>query len=125
MKRIFLSAVVILICFSNNLKAQTVKIEKAGVILSKDDNSTKYFLENVTKDSIKVVVINHQEKTEDMGNGIVGVSSGEHIKVTFTIAPKTKMSLEYIVCVHSTGLLIGSTDNNPCLLEYKFYTEKN
>lgn len=118
-------AVLICFCFNGNLKAQAVKIEKFGVILTKEDISEEYFLENTTKDSIKVVVVNHQEKIEDLGSGIIAVSDGEHAKVDFVIPPKAKISLNYIICIHSTGLLIGSADNNSNLLEYKFYPIKN
>lgn len=124
MKKVVLLAAVIAFCFSANLKAQAVKIDKAGCVLTKEDSSKEYFLENTTNDTIKVIVVNHQEKVEDMGNGAIAVSSGEHAEITFQIPPKTKVSLEYKICIHSTGLLFGSTEPSN-LLEYKFMQKNN
>lgn len=121
MKKVIICIAVVCICFSNNLKAQAVKIEKAGVVLTKEDTSREYSLENVTNDSIKVVVVNHQKKVEDLGNGMIAVSDGEHAKVDFVIPPKTKMSLNGVICIHSIGLLIGSAGDQ---IEYKFYPKK-
>ena len=124
MKKAIFFAAVICACFSNNLKAQSVNVQKAGVILTKDDPSGQYFLENTTSDSIKVAVVNHQEQVEDLGGGNFAVNNGEHEQVAFTVPPKTKVGLAYKICIHSTGLAIGSADS-PALLEYKFYTAKN
>ena len=119
MKKIaFLIAGCLSLILSDNLRAQT-KIERAGVILTQEDASAGYYLENVTNDSIMVIVVNHQEKFEELGDNIIAVSSGKHMKVVFTIPPKTKMSLSYIICIHSIGLLVGDS-----MLEYKFYATK-
>ncbi|MEI8130259.1 MAG: hypothetical protein WCG55_02015 [bacterium] len=108
--------------FSSNLNAQTVKIVKAGLVLTKQDGPKSYFVENTTNDSIKVVIINHQKKMEELPGDVIIMSNEEHRNPVLTIPPKTKMCLDGRVCIHSTGLQIGTADKSN-LLKYKFYAK--
>ena len=123
-KIIIILLIVMTFCsISNNVNAQAIKVEKFGLVLTRADNSKEWFLENTTKDSIKVFVVNHQEKFEELPGGVIAVSDGKHQKVEFTIKAGKKISLDYIVCYHSTGLMIGK-ESDATLIPQLFYANK-
>ena len=93
------------------LKAQSFEYKEIGVILIKD--GATYYLENVTKDTLSVLIVNVQEKVESLNN-VLFVHSGDHPKVEFSIPPNTK---KYIpICIHSVGFIINSKTN----IEFNF-----
>jgi|GEM_PF-3434492 len=124
MKKITLSIILALLIAGNYaVHAQAARIEKFGVVLTREDHTTEWYLENTTKDSIKVFVVNHQDRIEKLPGGVIAVSEGDgkHAEIDFTIGPGQKLSLNYIICYHSIGLMIG-TKSESTLIQQQFYT---
>jgi hypothetical protein len=125
MKRFILLAVIAFFAHGT-LNAQTILKEKGGVILTKDSASQDYFVENITKDSIKIFVVNGAKRLEKLPDGSFAVSTTSHAKVEFMLPPKEKRSLKRIVCIHSTGLMIGSISTDESnLIKQTFYAANN
>ena len=115
MKKTIIIFAAILFCLMSNIAtaqtAHSVHIEKNGVVLTREENQMVYFLENKNADSIKIFVVNHEDRVTKVGDGAFAVSKGVHQEVSFKMAPGEIINLTYIVCVHSTGLMIGSIDD--------------
>jgi hypothetical protein len=114
MKRIVLLAVIAFLAHGI-LKAQN------GAILTKDTSSQNYFLENITKDSLTIVVINEQKKKEVLPNGAIAITDTPHKNVEFVLPPGKKRSLKGLVCIHTTGFMISSADKSS-FIKQTFYT---
>ena len=114
--------VALLIVGNHSANAQAVRVEKYGVVLTREDSTTEWYLENTTKDSIKVCVVNHQDRVEELPGGVIAVrtSGGEHPEIDFTIGPGQKLSLNYRICYHSTGLMINAKSEST-LIQQQFY----